>query len=300
MKRGITILLSLSVLVTGAYLTISKWAIRHETITFYDPSRDNRPVAVDIAIRRDKEMQANAGMIKLPVAVLNHGNTVKNTGYSFLANAFAGRGYLVLSPQHDLPTDPPMVTKVGELYVGRLPQILRGVANIHFAVGEMKKIQPSADYDKLTMVGHSMGGDISMYFAKQYPDEIKKVVTLDNLRVPFLTEGKFKILSFRSKDPQFKTGPDVIPNEEQRENAGITVVQTTFQHNDMRDTGPDEAKSSITSMLDKFLVDTDSEVAPVDTRNAPPPQILDPGPITSYVPHQSRTDTGFTRLDRSN
>jgi hypothetical protein len=82
MKRGITILLSLSVLVTGAYFTISKWAIRHETITFYDPSRDNRPVAVDIAIRRDKEMQANAGMIKLPVAVLNHGNTVKNTGYS--------------------------------------------------------------------------------------------------------------------------------------------------------------------------------------------------------------------------
>jgi hypothetical protein len=301
MKRGITVLLSLSVLVTGAYFTISKWAIRHETITFYDPSRDNRPVAIDIAIRRDKEMQANAGMIKLPVAVLNHGNAVKNTEYSFLANAFAARGYLVLSPQHDLPTDPPMVTKVGELYVGRLPQILRGVANIHFAVGEMKKIQPSADYDKLTMVGHSMGGDISMYFAKQYPDEIKKVVTLDNLRVPFLTEGKFKILSFRSKDPQFKTDPDVIPSEEQRENAGITVVQTTFQHNDMRDTGPDEAKISIMSMLDKFLVNTDGEVAPVDTRNAPPPQILDPGPVTPYVPVAPiQNDTGFTRLDRSN
>jgi pimeloyl-ACP methyl ester carboxylesterase len=284
MKRGITILLSLSVLVTGAYFTISKWAIRHETITFYDPSRDNRPVAVDIAIRRDKEMQANAGMIKLPVAVLNHGNTVKNTGYSFLANAFAARGYLVLSPQHDLPTDPPMVTKVGELYVGRLPQIQRGVANIRFAIEQMRKVYPNADYNRVTMVGHSMGGDISMYFAKQYPDEIKKVVTLDNLRVPFMTNGKFKILSFRSKDPQFKTGPDVIPNEEQRENAGITVVQTTFRHNDMRDTGPDEAKNSITSMLDKFLVDTDSEVAPVDTRNAPPPQILDPGPVTPYVP----------------
>ncbi len=77
---------------------------------------------------------------------------------------------LSISPQHDLPTDPPMVTKVGELYVGRLPQIQRGVANIHFAVDEMRKIQPNADYDHLTMVGHSMGGDISMYFAKMYPD----------------------------------------------------------------------------------------------------------------------------------
>ena len=57
------------------------------------------------------------------------------------------------------------------------------------------------------MVGHSMGGDISMYFAKQYPDEIKKVVTLDNLRVPFLTDGKFKILSFRSHDNPVQAGP---------------------------------------------------------------------------------------------
>ena len=167
MKRGITVLLSLSVLVTGAYFTASKWAIRHETISFHDPDRDNRLVAVDIAVRRDKEMQANAGMITLPVAVLNHGNTVKNTEYSFLANAFAARGYLAVSPQHDLPTDPPMVTKEGEIYVGRLPQIQRGVANIKFALGEMKKVQPNADYSRVTMVGHSMGGDISMYFAKQ-------------------------------------------------------------------------------------------------------------------------------------
>jgi pimeloyl-ACP methyl ester carboxylesterase len=35
------------------------------------------------------------------------------------------------------------------------------------------------------MVGHSNGGDISMYFAKRYPEMIKKVVTLDKLRVPF-------------------------------------------------------------------------------------------------------------------
>ena len=275
MKRGITVLLSLSVLVTGAYFTASKWAIRHETISFHDPDRDNRLVAVNIAVRRDKEMQANAGMITLPVAVLNHGNTVKNTEYSFLANAFAARGYLVVSPQHDLPTDPPMVTKAGELYVGRLPQIQRGVANIRFAIGEMKKVEPHADYGRVTMVGHSMGGDISMYFARQYPDEIKKVVTLDNLRVPFLTDGKFKILSFRSKDPQFKTDPGVLPDAEQCEKAGITVVNTGFQHNDMRDTGPDAAKNSIERMLDKLVINADREVS----RSAPPQAV----PVTPHL-----------------
>jgi hypothetical protein len=287
MKRGIVILVSLFALVTVAYFTVSKWAIRHETVTFYDASRNNRPVAVDIAVRRDKEMQANAGMITLPVAILNHGNTVKFTEYSFLANVFAARGYIAISIQHDLPTDPPMVTKVGELYVGRQPQYLRGVANIRFAVEEMKTVQPNADYDHLTVVGHSAGADISMYFAKLHPELVKKVVTLDNLRVPFMTDGRFKILSFRSKDPVFKTDPGVIPPEEECEKAGITVVRTGFQHNDMRDTGPDEAKESIQNMLDKFIED-ESPLKPVVTSKTAP-QMTDAGPVAPFVPAKPAT-----------
>ena len=255
-------------------------APRHETITFYDASRDNRPVAVDITVRRDKELQANAGMIKLPVAILNHGNTVKFAEYSFLANVFAARGYMVASIQHDLATDAPLVTKVGELYVGRLPQYHRGIANIRFAIDELKKVQPNADYDHLTMFGHSNGGDISMYFAKLYPDQIKKVVTLDNLRVPLMTDGRFKILSFRSKDPVFKADPGVIPDEETCDKAGITVVRTSFQHNDMRDTGPDEVRASIQGMLDKFL-DEESPLRPVDVKA--PPLMSDAGPVAPYV-----------------
>jgi hypothetical protein len=281
MKRGITVLVSLSAVLTVAYFTTTKWAIRHETLTFNDPARDNRPVAVDIAVRRDKEMQANAGMIKLPVAILNHGNTVKFTEYSFLANVFAARGHIAISIQHDLPTDPPMVTKVGELYVGRQPQYLRGVANIKFAVEEMKNVQPNADYDHLTVVGHSVGADISMYFAKLHPELTKRVVTLDNLRVPFITDGRFKILSFRSKDPVFKTDPGVMPSKEVREKSGIEVVQTGFQHNDMRDTGPDVAKASIQGMLDKFLED-ESPLRPVEIKASP--DLTDPGPVAPYVP----------------
>ena len=287
MKRGIAVLLSLTALLVVGYFTVSKWAIRHDIISLRDPDRGDRLVELEVAVRRDKLMQAEAGLIKLPVAIVNHGNTVKHTEYSFLANAFAARGYLVIAPQHDLPTDPPMVTKPGELYVGRLSQIQRGVANIKFAVEQMRKIQPNADYDSLTMVGHSMGGDISMYFAKQYPDEIKKVVTLDNLRVPFLTEGKFKILSFRSKDNQFKPDPGVVPDEEQCEKAGITVVDTGYQHNDMRDTGPDAAKTSIETMLNKFLDSTDSAISPVDTKKLPK-ALTEPGPVSLYAPTQDR------------
>jgi hypothetical protein len=279
MKRGIVLLLSFCTLSVVAYFTASKWAIRHETVTLYDAAR-GRPVAVDIAVRRDKEMQANAGMVKLPVAVLNHGNTVKFTEYSFLANLFAARGYMAVSIQHDLDSDAPLVTKVGELYVGRLPVYERGVANIMFAVDELKKIQPNSDYDHLTMVGHSNGGDISMYFAKMYPDQVKKVVTLDNLRVPFMTEGKFKILSFRSQDAVFKPDPGVVPDDDTCEKAGITVVNTGYQHTDMSDRGPDGVKLKIQALLDKFL-DDDSVLAPVETKT---PKIAEPKTMARSAP----------------
>ena len=282
MKRGITVLALLGALAAVGYFTAAKWAIRHEEMTFYDAARNSRPVAVDIAIRRDKEMQANAGLYRLPVAILSHGNTVKFTDYSFLANVFAARGYIAISIQHDLPTDPPMVTKVGELYVGRQPQYLRGVANIKFAVEQMRNVQPNADYGDLTLVGHSAGADISMYFAKLYPERTKKVVTLDNLRVPFVINGRFKILSFRSKDPIFKTDPGVIPPEEVRKKAGIDVIQTDFRHNDMRDTGPDQARESIQGVLDKFIED-ETPLKPVEPK-APKPDLTDVGPVAPYVP----------------
>jgi dienelactone hydrolase len=252
MKRGF-IVLSLCALGVLAYFSASKWAIHHKTLTFVDPQRSDRDVTVDVAIRRDREMEALADMIELPVAILSHGNTVKHSEYSFLTNVFAARGYMVVSIQHDLDSDDPMVTKAGEEYVGRRMQYNRGVFNIKFAIDELKKQYPDADYKHLTLIGHSNGGDISMYFAKMHPEMVKKVVTLDNLRVPFLTDGKIKILSFRSKDPGFKADPGVVPDDETCAKAGITVVKTEFQHNWLSDRGPDNVKESIQSRVQAFL-----------------------------------------------
>lgn len=102
-----------------------------------------------------------------------------------------------------------------------------------------------------------------MYFARIHPDQVKKVVTLDNLRVPFMTDGKFKILSFRSRDPVFKADAGVVPDDDTCEKVGITVIRTSFQHTDMSDRGPDDVKSSIQTVLDKFL-DDESYPAPIN------------------------------------
>jgi hypothetical protein len=268
MKKAFGVLGVLCVAFAGEYIALSKWAIRHETLDFFDAKRQ-RPVVVDLAVRRDYEMRAGAGYEKLPLAIISQGNTVRNTEYSFLANVFAARGYLVVSIQHDLPTDAPLVTKVGSLYVGRLKVYERAEENILFAMRELKKIQPNAGYSHITLVGHSNGGDISMFFAQQHPELVKKVVTLDNLRVPFVTDGRLKILSFRSKDPNYRTDPGVLPSDALAKEVGIDIVKTGAQHTDMSDRGPDSVKEGIETTLDKFLSDDTAERLGREEANKP-------------------------------
>src|SRR3954465_13891767 len=158
MNRGIAFLACVCLFTAALYFAISKWGIQHETLNLFDDARQ-RPVAVDLAVRRDYEMKADDGFWKLPVAIISNGNTVKNTEYSFLANVFAARGYLVASIQQDLATDPPLMTKVGMPYVGRQGVYEKGEANILFVMKQLQKLLPNADYDHLTLVGHSNGGD---------------------------------------------------------------------------------------------------------------------------------------------
>src|SRR5260370_11316370 len=126
-------------------------------------------------------MKANDGYWKLPVAIISNGNTVRNTEYSFLANLLAARGYLVASIQQDLPTDPPLVTKLGLPYVGRRAVYEKGEANILFVLGQLKTLQPNADYAHLTLVGHSKGGAIPPFSATKHTELMSNVITLHKL-----------------------------------------------------------------------------------------------------------------------
>ncbi len=267
MKRRIAVLVCICALTAAVYFAIGKWGIRHETLSLFDTARQ-RPVAVDLAVRTDYEMKADAGYWKLPVAIISNGNTVKNTEYSFLANVLAARGYLVASIQQDIPTDPPLMTRIGQPYVGRRAVYEKGEANIQFVLGQLKRLQPHADYDHLTLVGHSNGGDIAMFYAKHHPELVSKVITLDNLRVPFVLSDKMKILSFRSDDPAFKTDSGVLPTAAQAQANGIDIVKTPFQHTNMSDRGPYFVKQRIQATLDAFLSNGDSsELAPAPTDN---------------------------------
>lgn len=255
-----------AVVAAGGYLFLTKFDIYHETLALHDAAR-NRDVPVELSLSRRALIKARLGLGKPPVALVNHGYTVKNNEYTFLANVLASEGYMVASIQHDLPGDAPL-SQSGFPFVGRMPMYERGVANIEFALAEIQKRYPKLDYSKLTMLGHSNGGDISMFYAGHNPEKIERIVTLDNLRVPFLMQGKMPILSFRSRD--WKPDSGVVPSDEICAEHGIQLVHTDAQHTEMSDRGPEKVKEAIKTALTKFLKDVKQTPAP-----APAPKSLD-------------------------
>jgi hypothetical protein len=174
-----------------------------------------------------------------------HGYSVKNTEYAFIANALAARGYFVVSIQQDLKSDPAL-PKTGNLFQRRKPLWERGVQNILFTIAELKKTNPNLDLNKVILIGHSNGGDISMMFTKAHPELVEKVISLDSLRYPFPIRTHTPILSLRANDTQADDG--VLPK------SGATIIPLeAAKHIELCDRGPSEVKQQIIDFVSKFM-----------------------------------------------
>jgi hypothetical protein len=101
------------------------------------PTDDGRKLTLSIILSGDAARQGNAGECRHDHAA--GGDPQPRQHRQILRVLFSGERLCRarLHRHEHPPTDAPMVTKVGELYVGRQPQYLRGIANIKFAVEEM-------------------------------------------------------------------------------------------------------------------------------------------------------------------
>lgn len=179
------------------------------------------------------------------VVIISHGYGAKNTEYSFIANALAARGYFVASIQHDLERDNPLPT-TGNLFDRRKPLLERGVQNILFVMNELQKIESQLDLNKVILIGHSNGGDMSMMMAQFYPDRLSKVISLDSRRYPFPRNPKLEILRFGAIDDEPDEG--VVPQ------SSVQVIYVKgARHIDLCDRGSPEIKDEIKKSIIKFL-----------------------------------------------
>ncbi|MFN7709937.1 MAG: alpha/beta hydrolase family protein [Holosporales bacterium] len=210
------------------------YALESKNLDMFDKARDrNVPVVID-----------QGETINKPVVIISHGYQIKNTEYSFIAQALAAHGYFVVSIQHDLVTD--VRPKGGTLWERREPFWQRGVQNILFVINELQKIEPQLDFSKVILIGHSDGGDASMMLAQTHPEMVSKIISLDSRRYPFPRNPKLEILRFGASDDEPDEG--VVPE------SGVQVIHVKgARHIDLCDRGSSQIKNEIKKYIIQFL-----------------------------------------------
>lgn len=222
-------------------------AQRVYTVCLFDSARQ-RPIPV--AVYQPREINAHT-----PVILFNHGYGVNAAGsnqiYSSLTVPLSDQGYLVLSIQHELPGDP-LLAMEGDFMETRMPNWERGVENIRFVLQEFKKLKPELDWTRLTVMGHSNGGDMTMLFATRYPELLQKAISLDHRRMKMPRTGHHRIYTLRGCDYPADAG--VLPSEEEQKKYGMTVAGLeNIKHSQMDDKGSAGQHRQMLEYLLRFL-----------------------------------------------
>lgn len=220
--------------------------IEIQKIDLFDTSR-KRLIPVEIYV--NNKTLGTLSHLKNPV-IINHGYTIKNSEYKFIANVLAEAGFFVISIQHDLDTDPVRLRK-GTFYEWGKPAWDRGVLNILYVIKNIEKKQPGIDFNKVILIGHSYGGDMIMLFTHQFPHYVAKMITLDNLCMPFYQTKKIPILYLQAEDTKADCG--VLPSVEDQKKSHVTLILLRIKHMDMCDRGPKSVHDDINQYIIKFL-----------------------------------------------
>jgi beta-lactamase class A len=219
-------------------------------LDLFDSSRSRRvPVAIYQPSGKNVRFKG--------LVILNHGYQPDDEqaflGYSYIANFFCDKGYLVVSIQQDLTTDPP-IPREGNLQQLRRPFWERGVQNILFVLREMETRYPRYSFRKSILVGHSNGGDIAALFANKYRNYTKALITLDNRRMALPHTRYPGVCSFRSSD--FPADEGVLPGPEDQKKYGMRIIKLpNTKHGEMADNATAQQQAEILGYIDAFLAD---------------------------------------------
>ncbi|HEX8575352.1 MAG TPA: alpha/beta hydrolase [Flavobacterium sp.] len=224
-------------------------AISLDTINLYDQNRQRQ---IPIAIYKPKTDKI---LRNQKVIVFSHGYGQNKGGdylaYSYLTEYLASKGLFVVSIQHELSTDS-LLPLIGIAQIVRRPFWERGADNIFFVINELKRINPSLNYNHITLIGHSNGADMTALFPQKYPHIINKIITLDNRRMALPKAKKPKVYSLRSSDQLADEG--VLPTKEEIEKYGMKIVKlANTTHNEMDDNANKAQREEIQKYILSFI-----------------------------------------------
>lgn len=227
---------------------VQGFAQKEVTTCLFDSCRNR---IVPVAIYQPRKENS-----KTRVVIFNHGydgnkNCQSNRTYAYLNRFLAGKGFYVISIQHEL-SDDSLLAMEGDFMKTRMPNWKRGEENILFIIREFKKLKPTLDWDNLTMIGHSNGGDMTMLCAAEHPELMTKAISMDHRRMLMPRVKKPQLYTLRGCD--YNADKDVLPDKQEQEAFRITVVKLDgITHSDMGEKGTIEQHNLINQYIFKFI-----------------------------------------------
>jgi len=219
-----------------------------EQITIIDKSRDREiPTIVYLPATGDNCSPDNL----CKVAMLSSGYGILNTEYSFIAVTLNRMGFLVAAVQHELPNDPEL-SSTQPYITTRMSNWSRGVENLRVAREQLKLQYAEYNWNRLLLIGHSNGGDISSLYARDNEQLVSNLVTIDHRRMPLPLNRSTKVLSIRGSD--FEADLGVLPSALDQEKYDVELVEIPgARHDNMYDGGSAELKAKIINLIESFL-----------------------------------------------
>ncbi|MEZ9455016.1 alpha/beta hydrolase [Vibrio splendidus] len=219
-----------------------------QPMVIVDSTRD-RSIPLEVVLPQDSDSCTTKEQCE--VAFISAGNRVPFTKYSFVGEMLNDRGYMTIYVDHELPSDPPL-SKTGDLYKTRIENWTRGAQTLNVLQYELASRFPAYDFDKLTLVGHSNGGDISTWLSNENKSYVSQLITLDHKRVTLPKSENIRVLSIRATEYPTKEG--VLPTESEQKQYGSCVVEIpNSKHMDLSDYGSNLAKQSTNDIIIGFL-----------------------------------------------
>lgn len=158
---------------------------------------------------------------------------------------------LMVAITHELPTDPPL-SREQPFLTTRMENWQRGADTTLFVRKKLKAQYPEYNFDALTLMGHSNGGDISALLASQQYSFIEAVITYDHRREPLPRTQDINILSVRASD--YPADDNVLPNKAEQQQFGSCIITIAHaRHNDMADHGPKWLTKAMSQLTAGFL-----------------------------------------------
>ncbi|MBE0361923.1 hypothetical protein PULV_a4164 [Pseudoalteromonas ulvae UL12] len=221
----------------------------HHTLsqTLHDDARQ-RDIPVTLYFPTGKMCQVSS---PCKVAIFGAGYGIPSTDYSFLAQTVNSHNMLMVAITHELPTDPPL-SREQPFLTTRMENWQRGADTTLFVRKKLTAQYPEFNFDALTLMGHSNGGDIAALLASQQHSFIETVITYDHRRVPLPRTKNIQILSVRASD--YPADDNVLPSKTEQQQFGSCVVTIAdARHNDMADHGPKWLTKAMSQLTAGFL-----------------------------------------------